>query len=271
MTATLTGLFIYPVKSCRGIALRESRVTARGLDHDREWMIVDATGNFLTQRQLPRMALIETQLTRDALVLSSAGANPIEVPLQNAARELRSVQVWRHECGAFDEDDDAAHWLSDLLDRPVRLVRFDPEHRRSSNREWTGGIAAENRFTDGYPMLLVSEESLDELNRRLGDAGPLPMDRFRPNVVIRGVGAHGEDRLRSLHVGDIELRPIKPCTRCPITATDQRSAVTGAEPLRTLATYRRDQRLGGVTFGMNTILAAGDGLTLRVGTVLTAD
>ncbi len=264
-TAELTGLFIYPVKSCRGIALREGRVTARGLDHDREWMIVDGAGNFLTQRQHPRMALIETRLTGDSLQLAIESGGCLDVPLQTAARERRTVRVWRHECEAFDEGDAAARWLGGFLGMPVRLVRFDPLHHRFSSREWTGGISAENRFTDGYPMLLVSEESLDELNRRLGDAGPLPMDRFRPNLVIRGAGSHVEDGLHSLRAGGIELRPVKPCTRCPITTTNQQTAVAGKEPLRTLATYRRDERLGGVTFGMNTLLASGEGGRLAVG------
>jgi len=263
-TAELTQLFIYPVKSCRGIALRESRVTVRGLDHDREWMVVDGAGNFLTQRQHPRMALIETRLTAQSLQLAAEGRGSIEVPLQGA-RERRSVRVWRHECGAFDEGDAAARWLGGFLGMPVRLVRFDPAHRRLSNREWAGGLSAENRFTDGYPLLLVSQESLDELNRRLAGAGPLPMDRFRPNLVIRGAGAHAEDNLLSLRSDGIELRPVKPCTRCPITTTNQQTAATGAEPLRTLAMYRRDLHLGGVAFGMNTLLVAGDGETLRVG------
>jgi uncharacterized protein YcbX len=262
---TLTHLFIYPVKSCRGLALDQAVLTARGLEHDREWMIVDADGNFLTQRQHPRLALIETELTGQTLRLRVPGQAPLEVPLALRPGPRRRVRVWRHECEALDEGGAAAEWLQAFLGQPVRLVRFDPGHRRLSNPEWTGGLEAENRFSDGYPLLVLSEESLEELNRRIGAVSPLPLDRFRPNLVLRGAGPHAEDVARALKTPDVELRPVKPCVRCRITATDQRTAAVGREPLRTLATYRHDERLGGVTFGVNAIVLAGAGKTLRRG------
>lgn len=260
---TLTGLFVHPVKSCRGIALEECALTPRGLEHDREWMIVDADGNFLTQRQHPRLALIEMQLTSKALQLGATGHGQIEVPLALRTMPRRRVRVWRHDCEALNEGEAAAEWLSAFLGQPARLVRFDPAHRRLSNTEWTGGLEAENRFSDGYPLLVLSEESLAELNRRIGE--PLPLDRFRPNLVICGAGPHAEDFARTLKTRGVELRLVKPCVRCRITTTDQRTAEMGKEPLRTLATYRHDERLGGVTFGMNTIVIAGAGKTLRRG------
>lgn len=262
---TLSHLFVYPVKSCRGLARERAVLTARGLEHDREWMIVDADGNFLTQRQHPRLALVETELTNRVLRLRAPGVGPVELPLALRPGPRRRVRVWRHECEALDEGEAAAQWLQAFLGQPARLVRFDPNHRRLSNPEWTGGVAAENRFSDGYPLLVLSEESLDELNRRLGAASPLPLDRFRPNLVLRGAGPHAEDFARTLRARGVELRPVKPCVRCRITATDQRTAEVGREPLRTLATYRHDERLGGVTFGMNTIVVTGAGRTLRRG------
>jgi uncharacterized protein YcbX len=262
---TLTGLFIHPVKSCRGLALEAAALTARGLEHDREWMIVGTDGVFLTQRQLPRLALIETELTADALHLRAPGHGSIAVPLALRTMPRRRVHVWRHDCDALDEGDAAAGWLAGFLGQAMRLVRFDPAHRRLSNAEWTGGLEAENRFSDGYPLLVLSEESLAELNRRIGAPIPLPLDRFRLNLVIRGAGPHAEDFARTLTAHGVELRLVKPCVRCRITATDQRTAEVGKEPLRTLATYRHDEQLGGVTFGMNAIVVAGAGTTLRRG------
>jgi uncharacterized protein YcbX len=250
---TLTGLFVYPVKSCRGIALEEAVLTKRGLEHDREWMIVDADGSFLTQRQL-----------------HAPEQGEIELPLTTRALTRRRVRVWRHECEAWDEGDTVADWLTAVLGQLVRLVRFDPAHRRLSNTEWTGALEAENRFSDGYPVLVLSEESLAELNRRIGARVPLPLDRFRANLVIEGAGPHAEDSARTLKSQGVELRPVKPCVRCRITATDQLTAEVGTEPLRTLATYRHDEQLGGVTFGMNAIVAAGAGTTLRRGMLFHA-
>lgn len=267
--STITGLHIYPVKSCRGISLPEAELTARGLAYDREWMVVDAEDRFLTQRALPRMALIETAFTTDVLRLSAPGlSNRLDVPLLTHNLTRCRVRVWRDDCDALDEGPAAAAWLSDFLGTPARLVRFDPAQRRLSNHEWTRGADAENRFSDGYPVLVVSEESLDDLNRRLDV--PLPMNRFRPNIVIRGIGPHGEDGLHSLSADDFEIRLVKPCERCRITTTDQATAEVGVEPLQSLAAYRRDERLNGVTFGMNGIVTTGAGAWLTAGMKVTA-
>ncbi|HEY6169873.1 MAG TPA: MOSC N-terminal beta barrel domain-containing protein [Verrucomicrobiae bacterium] len=264
-TVHVTGLNVFPVKSCRGIALREALLTARGLEHDREWMIVDAAGRFLTQRQLPRLALIETELTADALRLRAPGQGTLDVPLALRQMPRLRVEVWRHGCEAFDEGTTPAKWFSDFLGGNFRLVRFDPAHRRLSDQDETGGVEAENRFSDGYPLLVLSEESLAELSRRIGGSAPLPMNRFRPNLVITGAGPHSEDRARALIGDGIELRMATPCIRCRITTTDQMTAEVGKEPLRTLATYRRDEQLDGVKFGMNAIVINGAGVRLTVG------
>ena len=266
---TVTSLLIYPVKSCRSIALDKTVITSRGLPHDREWMLVDENGVFLTQRSVPRMALIETALTTETLRLTAPGQTaPLEIPLPLRDGPRLRVRVWNDDCEAFDEGPEAAAWFSAFLERPCRLVRFAPDQRRLSSHDWTQGIDAENRFNDAYPILVISEESLEELNRRLDE--PLPMDRFRPNVVIRGLGPHGEDDIQALTAAGLEIRLVKPCDRCRVTTTDQRTAEVGKEPLRTLATYRRDPRLNGVTFGMNAIVIRGAGTQLAVGGTLEA-
>lgn len=266
-TLTVTGLWIYPVKSCAGIALGEAILTARGLPWDREWMVVRPDGTFVTQRQLPRLALLSTALEADALRLRTPDGDAIRVPWDppGTVRSVRQVTVWKHACPALDEGEAVASWLTAFLGTPLRLVRFHPDHRRLSDRGWTGGVEAENAFSDGFPILVLSEESLADLNRRIGGT-PLPMDRFRPNLVVTGGGPYVEDEVKSLAGDGFELRLVKPCARCPITTTDQRTAeVVGREPLATLATYRRDERLGGVVFGQNAIVAAGTGRMLRVG------
>jgi uncharacterized protein YcbX len=267
--ATITGLHIYPVKSCRGISLPTAELSGRGLAHDREWMVVDEDGLFITQRALPHMALIETALTLDTLRLCAPGQpNVLELPLAVRALPRCRVRVWNDDCDALDEGPAAAEWLSAFLGKAVRLVRFDSAHRRLSSHEWTQGVDAENRFSDAFPVLVIGEESLDDLNSRL-DA-PLPMNRFRPNIVIRGLGPHGEDRCSMLRGGDFDIRLVKPCVRCSITTTDQVTAAVGKEPLRTLAAYRRDETVNGVTFGMNGIVTARPGTLLRVGARLDA-
>jgi uncharacterized protein YcbX len=195
--------------------------------------------------------------------MAAPGAGPLVVSLDPSA-DVRQVTVWGHQCPAFDQGEPAARWLSELLGRPLRLVRFDPAHRRLSDRAWTGDVEAPNRFSDGYPLLAISRASLDDVNSRL--SVQLPMDRFRPNLVLTGLPPYGEDALDDLVAGEVRLRRVKPCTRCAITTTDQVTAeITGDEPLRTLKSYRWDKALRGVAFGQNLIVVAGAGAQLRVG------
>jgi len=264
----VASLHLYPVKSCRGIQVPEAHLTAAGLEHDREWMIVAPEGRFVTQREVPRLALIATELDRDALTLAAPGAGRLVVSLELSA-DVRQVTVWGDRCPAFDQGESAARWLTELLGRPLRLVRFDPSHRRLSDSTWTGGVEAPNRFSDGYPLLAISRASLDDLNARL--PVPLPMDRFRPNLVLEGLPPYGEDAIGDLVAGDVRLRRVKPCTRCAITTTNQATAeVEGDEPLRTLKSYRWDKALRGVTFGQNLIVVAGAGAHLHAGLELRA-
>jgi uncharacterized protein YcbX len=259
----LAGLHLYPVKSCRGIAVDEVRLADAGLEHDREWMIVNPAGRFLTQREEPRLALVEVALTDDVLVLAAEGAGRVSVPLAHRGAPVE-VTVWRDRCAAFDQADDAARWLTEFIGRPLRLVRFDPAGRRLSDLAWTRGLEAPTRFSDGYALLAISRASLDDLNARL--PVPLPMNRFRPNLVLDGLAPYAEDRLGDLVAGPVRLRRVKPCSRCVVTTTDQATGrVVGDEPMRTLKSYRWDASLRGVAFGQNLVVVAGAGERLSVG------
>jgi uncharacterized protein YcbX len=263
---TIAALFVYPVKSCRGIALTQAELTPRGLRHDREWMVVTPEGRFLTQRELPRLALIAPEIADHELQLQAPGAGSIAVALDDGAGPSREVTVWDDTVLARDEGDAAARWLSDFLRRSVRLVRFDPSRRRATDPAWSAGRQGESAFSDGYPVLVLSRASLSDLNARLSQ--PLPLDRFRPNLVLDGCGPYAEDSWRVLRSGAAALRLAKPCTRCVITTTDQLSAERdGEEPLRTLRSYRWSSELRGVTFGQNAIVESVG--TLRVGDAMS--
>lgn len=265
----IAALHVYPVKSCAGVELREARLTAAGLEHDREWMIVTPEGRFVTQRDEPRLATIRVALDQDALTLETAGAGRLSVPLERRGDAVE-VTVWRDRCLASDAGEPAARWLGEVLGRSVRLVRFDPSQPRFSSRDWTGGLDAQNRFSDGYALLAISRASLADLNGRL--PAPLPMDRFRPNLELDGLPAYGEDALGDLVAGDVRLRRVKPCTRCVVTTTNQATGeVEGDEPLRTLKSYRWDAALRGIVFGQNLIVVAGAGATLLQGMELDAE
>lgn len=276
--AVISRLAIYPVKSCAGLWLETAEVGRAGLESqgigDREWMVVTEAGDFVTQRQHPRMARIVPRIEADALVLNAPGMDDLVIALGDFSLRAANlnVQVWNHACAAFDEGAGAAQWLSTYLGTPARLARFDPAHVRTSNRSITGAIEALNRFSDGYPLLVISEASLDHLNDRLQQAGRdrLPMDRFRPNLVIKNVGAHDEDRFAALRTTDdgtqVELRPVKPCPRCPIPSIDQATGERGPDPLDILMQYRGSAH--GVLFGQNTVMAHGFGARLRVGQAL---
>lgn len=268
--ARLKELKVYPVKSCRGIPLTEAVLTPHGIQHDREWMVVDEAGQFVTQRTFPRLALVETELTAESLRLRAPGMSPFEIPL--AHRELFDchAKIWNYPTVALDEGDEASEWLGDFLQAKLMLVRWHPARRRLSNSDWTGDTEAENFFSDGFPYLVIGEESLVDLNGRIGGM-PLPMNRFRPNLVVCGGAPYAEDVWRMLRADGIEFRIVKPCTRCRITTTDQATAEVGVEPLRTLAGYRRDPRFTAPLFGQNVILLAGAGRRLRVGTELAAE
>jgi len=270
-SVTLHSLHVHPVKSCAGIALPEALVTETGLEFDRAWMVVDGHGEFVTQREVPRMQLVRPAFRNGELVLRAPGMLALHLRLDAAEAACR-VRVWDDQVEACDMGDLAARWFSDFLARPLRLARFDPQQRRLSSRRWTGDVEAENMFADAFPLLAASTASLDELNRRLAARGQsaVTMERFRPNLVLDGVDPHGEDFIDELRFdtpeGPVRLKMVKPCSRCTIPDVDPHSATTGHEPGDTLATYRADARLdGAITFGMNAIVLEGIDRTLRTG------
>lgn len=261
--ATITALNIYPVKSCRGIALDRARIATTGFAHDREWLIVDGNGRFVTQREESRLALIVTTISGDGLTLTAPGNGALTVPL-DLNEDPVEVTCWRDRCAAFDAGSRAAQWLETFLGAEHRLVRFNRDRPRPSDAAWTRDIRALNHFSDAFPWLIISEASLRDLNSRL--ALPLPMNRFRPNIVVDGLVAYGEDEVHEFHDGNVRLRVVKGCTRCAITTTDQATGQrTTDEPLRTLSGYRLDRQLKGVIFGQNAILVDGLGKELSVG------
>lgn len=273
----VTDLFVYPIKSCAGIRMESADLWETGLYLDRLWMVVAEDGQFLTQRTVPRLALVKTSLKFERLQVKAPGMLTLDIPIggfdYDPARRVE-VQIWRDRVAAFPESDLVNTWFSRFLEMPVRLVRIDPDFRRICNREWTGDDEAITQFADGYPLLILSRASLDDLNRRMAAAGqsPLPVERFRPSMVIDGVDAYGEDHLATLSHPDYEFRMVKPCARCTIPCIDQRTAEVGTEPTDTLAGYRYNERVDGLAFGMNAIVMRGaDEAVVKVGDELQAE
>jgi uncharacterized protein len=277
VSASIARLFIYPIKSCAGIEVQKAMLLETGLEWDRAWMVVDGEGEFVSQRELPRMALIKPQIKTEEMIMRAPGMLALHIAL-DAVEEPTRVRVWDDEVKAYDMGSVAAQWFSDFLGQPLRLVRFDPEQQRLSSVKWTGGVEAPNQFADGFPVLVTSEASVDDLNSRLQAAGlePVGVERFRANVVLAGVEAHDEDRLDVFHVasdrGELQIKPVKPCARCPIPNIDPATAASSPSVGDTLQTYRQDARMNGaITFGMNAIVLAGVGQWLRVGQSVSAD
>ncbi len=264
MAATVSALYIYPVKGLKGIELDEARCTERGLEHDRRWMVVDARGEFLSQRVHPKMATVWTDIRDGTLGLAAPDMGPLELPVEPGEGAPLRVRVWSSECDALAVSAEADAWLSEYLGLACRLVHMPPSTRRTSNPRYAGEGKLVS-FADGYACLAISEASLADLNARLlaKSHRALPMNRFRPSVVVAGSRAYEEDRWREIAIGGAVFRAAKPCGRCQVTTTDQATgAVLGPEPLATLASYREHPEFG-VMFGMNWVM--GRTGTLRVG------
>ena len=284
VVATITGLWVYPVKSCAGVQVQEALLLDTGLEFDRAWMLVDAQGVFLSQRELPRMALIQPQLKYHDMVLRAPGMLTLHIALDKVEQPVR-VKIWDDEVKAYDMGPIAAQWFSDFLGVAVRMVRFDPEHKRLCSQQWTDGVEAPNQFSDGYPVLVISEASLAGFNEKLQARGvaPVGMERFRPNIVIGNplagapsLIAHDEDRLGELRIttseGPVRLKPVKPCARCPIPNIDPVTAQSSPDVGDLLQAYRQDPRLKGApSFGMNLIVLQGCDHLLKVGQDVAAD
>ena len=273
-TGVIRQLFIYPIKSCAGLEVTHAQLTAAGLSMDREWMIVDQDGMFLTQRQIPHMVWITPSLTNTTLTLSAPGVAPITIALELATTP-KQVTVWRDTLLGDDQGDAVAQWLDTYLAVPgkhYRLIRFSKQARRLSALDWTKGVEAANKFSDGFAVLVVTQRALDDLNARLSTQGhePVSMSRFRPNIVLDGLEAHTEDHLQALTIQTdqepAQLHLVKPCPRCAIPDIDPHTAISSPEVNDTLRVYRALARVdGAICFGMNGIVHAGVGQTLSIG------
>lgn len=271
----LAELTLYPIKSCAGISLQEAVITETGLMsgsiHDREWMLVDEQGQFISQRTNPKMAVIVPVINGEVMELHARGMSPLEVQLAlpdpNTA-PIVDVRVWRDTVKAYDYGEAVSNWLSTVVGTRCRLVRFHPEAVRIANVKWTDGVEAPNLFSDSYPFLVISQGSLDDLNDKLLAAGrdALPMNRFRPNIVIGDVAAYEEDICGIICIGNAALKMARPCQRCPVPSIDQSTGIVGPDPLDILKTYHTSESMkGAITFGMHAILRQGAGEILRVG------
>ena len=271
LAVTLESVHLYPIKSCAGIAPAEALLIETGFDLDRAWMVVDPAGELVTQRELPRMALIRPTLKGEELVLRAPGMLALHLALDRVEAPCKAT-VWNDTVAAYDMGALAAQWFSDFLGRPLRLARFDPEQKRLADRRWTGEIEAETSFQDGFPFLVTSTAGLAEVNRRLALAGApaVTMARFRPNLVLSGLDAHGEDHLHEVAFdtaeGPVRIRMVKPCGRCAIPDVDPETGVAGHAVGDVLQQYRANARIdGALAFGMNAVIVEGIDRTLRPG------
>lgn len=259
----ISQLWIYPIKSLGGIRLKEAPLSPRGLQWDRRWMLLDAEGNFLTQRQFAEMALLEVSLQPQTLRVEHQQKKlpALEIPLyipDPGEHNYVQATVWDDTSLAWYVGDAYDQWFSDALEQPCRLVYMPDNSERTTIGKWSGRQQAVS-FADGYPVLLIGQASLDDLNSRL--AASVPMDRFRPNIVIAGAAPFAEDQWHEFWVGDLHFWAEKPCARCVVVTIDQQTAKKGKEPLQTLSRFRR---VGSkVLFGQN-ILCEAEGI-IQVG------
>jgi len=265
MSISITQLWVYPVKGLKGIPLERARCTDRGLEHDRRFMVVDREGRFMSQREHPRMATVWTELADGALRLAAPDVGEVEVPLEPRGVAGLHVQVWNSTVDAVPASSAADAWLSDYLRAPCRLVFMPDASHRLSNPKYTGGERLVS-FADGYAYLVTNEASLADLNARLAAKGhgALPMNRFRPNIVVTGAAAWDEDRWGATRFGACVLRGAKVSGRCQVTTTDQSTGERrGPEPLATLSSFRNHPEFGPL-FGMNFV-------TERAGPIAVGD
>ena len=254
---------IYPIKSLKGISLESSLVEARGLRYDRRWMLIDANGGFLTQREVPKMATVGVEIRADGLLISASGITATVVPFEPKTGDQMTVTVWGTDSGAIGYGGGVNQWFSQVLGLECKLVYMPDDAGRVINELFNAGDDKVS-FADGYPQLVIGEASLADLNEKIVET--LPMNRFRPNIVVAGSEAFAEDDWKRIKVGDAVFRSTKPCARCVITTIEQsRGEFDGKEPLKTLATYRlakdvipdRYESLGmngnAVLFGQNLI------------------
>ena len=275
--AQITDLYIYPVKSLKGITLTEAQTAKRGLEFDREWMVTDDQYNFISQREIELMTTIETGIDSLSLILTSNNQKVLKIPLNSSRSNKVRAMVWDDVCDGFDEGDDASRWLTDVLGTyggsALRLVRFDQEGERPVPKKYLDGVHAESAFSDQFPYLITSWESLSKLNTGLSenDSFEVSMNRFRPNIVLKGLP--NVEMMTSSNLvcekSGYQFGLRKPCKRCKITTIDQDTGVieNPKEPLATLAKLKFSEEKNGAFFCQNAILL-GDNTVLRVGDLL---
>jgi hypothetical protein len=275
--AQITDLYIYPVKSLKGIALKEAHTGIRGFRYDREWMITDSNYHFISQREIESMATLEASINKDSLILHS-NTNQLSVPLDSEKLNQVRATVWDDICDAYDEGDEASNWLTNELGEykgsSLRLVRFSAKGERSVPEQYLNGVKAQSAFSDQFPYLITSWESLSKLNQGLNEkkSKEVSMNRFRPNIVVQGV-----DDLEKMTASDLSCDEAqysfglrKPCKRCKIVTINQDTGeiMEPKEPLATLVKLKFSDAIKGAFFGQNAILLSDD-CTIRVGDELT--
>lgn len=259
----IAALTIYPIKSCGGIAVTARELEPRGLRDDRRMMLVNFQGEFLTQREYPRLTLVQPQWNDSCITLTAPQMPPISFQ-PSTQGERHSVEVWEDTCVGIDQGREVSDWFTSYLNLPCRLVRIADEHPRKVDKRYAISSNDEVSFADGFPLLVISTASLDDLNRRLEH--PVTMRHFRPNVVVEGCAAFEEDRWTRVRFGGVECAVVKPCQRCQVITIDPLTGHAGKEPMATLSQYRRGAH-GGVCFGQNVIPI--DTGMLRVGDEVT--
>ena len=251
MSILLSSLIYYPIKACRGFDITESRIERMGLANDRRMMAVTPEGEFLTQREHAKLALITPTLQNDSVTLSAPNFDSIQFVIQKSGTPT-PVNIWKSKgVSAIDQGDESAKWFSDWLGVSVRLVHIADGYKRKLNRDFAVNAEDHTGFADGYPILIISEASLQDLNSRLDASRALPMNRFRPNIVVQNCEPFAEDTWKRIKIGDVEMALVKPCARCEVTTIDKETLEQSKEPLKTLGAYRKQK--GGAMFGMNVI------------------
>ncbi|HMS43662.1 MAG TPA: MOSC domain-containing protein [Pyrinomonadaceae bacterium] len=260
----LSEINIYPIKSLKGISLKEAKIERRGLEFDRRWMLIDENNKFLTQREFPKMATIETEIKENGLQVSN-GAEKLIVPFEIEENSTEKVKIWQNKCAAKINEKPINEWFSEILGANIRLALMPEETQRKVNYFYAVQKDDHVSFADAYPFLLIGESSLEDLNSRLEK--PLPMNRFRPNLVVSGAESFAEDGWKKIKIGAAIFHIVKPCARCVMTTIEQNTGEKqGVEPLKTLATFRIPKRSlkKKILFGQN-LIAENAGEILRVG------
>lgn len=259
----LSAIYIYPIKSLGGIELNQSKIEIKGLQYDRRWMLVHPDGQFITQRKYPKLALLQTSMDENNLIVNQPNGSALNIPLTYAGeKQTIDTEVWGTPCQGWICDRAIDQWFSDFLGMPCHLIYMPEDHQRVTDQKYAppGQVVS---YADGYPFLIIGQAALDHLNEKLAQA--IPMNRFRPNLVFTGGSPNEEDTWKDFQIGTAFFRGVKPCSRCNMTTINQQTAEVGTEPLETLSTYRRINRK--ILFGQNLIWME-EGNTIQVGDVI---